>query len=444
VAALGGCSEDISVLDGPDAAADDATGPGAAGPGGSGGAASSGPSSGGAGGAGAGGGSSPCESFVMAGPPVLVEPPNVGDQDAPVLALSSDDADTATVAFRHAPYLDLYPDEVAYASFPPWGTWPTAAVGPSAHAISGLPQSFAISQSPGDSFNLLSAPGDASVAGAWFVPRVAPPKASLGATMVSSAATRAAFVASKGTRHLLGHEGASAGGSSILAGVAASDPEGGGVVTLNVFLGCASGGPMPAAAVPSGDGWLVAFANGASSPGCLDPELPGPPHAIHVVHLLDNGDYSTGAMLAQGGPIAQIAMAPRSDGAWIIWQRASGGQIAPIEAVRLDVAGEVVLGPIDVAPSASEPVSFAVDRLGDELAIAYEFAGLNARAPGIVAGRVRDDGVLVAAGSLDGPILTGPPSVIGAPSGDRILVAFGVLGDHPEVGLVRFDCAANP
>jgi hypothetical protein len=145
-------------------------------------------------------------------------------------------------------------------------------------------------------------------------------------------------------------------------------------------------------------------------------------------------------MLPQGGAIAQIAMTTRSDGAWIVWQLASDAAITPIQAVRIDLEGDVVLGPLEIVPVEAEPVGFGVDRLGDDLAIAYEFAGLNARAPGIVAGRVNDSGVLTASASLDGPIVTAPPSVIGSPAGDAILVAFGLLVDHPEVMVARFDC----
>lgn len=436
-----GCSDDIAVLTGSDSTSGTTTGSG-----GSGGTTTTGSTTG-TGGAGAAGGAAACASFALAGPPVYAEPPNVGDQSSPALTLSRDDSTRASLAFQHTPYLDLYAPEVSFVSFVPWGAWSAVVAGPSGHAIAAAPASFAVSQTPGDSFNALSAQGDGFVAGTWFVPRVIPEQTPPGAVLVSDTATRAAFVASRSdgaSRHLLGLETSAGGGSGIAARPATSSGDGSVDLEPEIFLGCASSGPMPADAVPSGTAWLVAFANGASSPGCFDPELPGPPHAIHVVRILDDGTFTTGAMLPQGGPLAQIAMAGRSDGAWLVWQRASGGKIAPIQAVRLDLAGDVVFGPVDVVPSESEPGRFAVDRLGDELAIAYEALGLSAEAPSLVAGRVGDDGVLAASATLDGPILTAPPSVLASPSGDQILVAYGVLGDHPEVAVARFDCAHAP
>jgi len=434
-----GCAEDIPVLEGPGNAAGSATGAGGAGTGGTAGASTGGPSTG----PGAGGGSGACASLALAGPPVYVEPPNAGEQSSPALTLSRDDAAQASVAFQHTPYVDLYAPEISYASFAPWGAWPSA-LGSSGHAIAAAPASFVVSRTAGDSFNVLSTQGDQFASGTWFVPRVVPQKTPPGSVLLGVSATRVPFVATAGSRHLLGVESAAGQGSGVGAIPATSTSEGAVDVKEQVFLGCANGGPMPADAVASGTAWLVAFANGASSPGCFDPELPGPPHAIHVVRILEDGTFTTGAMLPQGGPIAQIAMAEHSDGAWLVWQKASGGKIAPIQAARLDAMGDVVLGPVDVVPSEGEPVSFGIDRLGDDLAIAWGFAGLNARAPGIVAGRVRDDGVVVASASLDGPILTGPPSVLGAPGGDQILVGLGILNDHPEVAVARFDCASMP
>lgn len=210
--------------------------------------------------------------------------------------------------------------------------------------------------------------------------------------------------------------------------------------------GCAIG-RVQAAAVPSGDGAIVAMTSGREANTCFqDDGIPGPPTRWHTGYLAPSTLTTTIAEDVElTEPIRVLELVERSDGAWLVWQTdGSTSEVPPpVFAQALDREGQPLGDVFTIVPAGYLP-PFNVTRFGDGLAVAF-FDFFDPGPPTLVV-RVFDGPEVLAEASTSlpfGPVLPplAPPMAV-SPEGDAILVGWSHSdGIGPiQTGLVRFDC----
>ena len=107
-------------------------------------------------------------------------------------------------------------------------------------------------------------------------------------------------------------------------------------VSSTGILGCSD--PPPSAALvpaPAG-GFLVASTADQPFDSCIDPDLPGPPTAVQLHHLSFEG-AAQGSAFSEVAPIRSLHLAPRPDGAWLLFARddAHRVEVHPVEETGL-------------------------------------------------------------------------------------------------------------
>jgi len=269
-------------------------------------------------------------------------------------------------------------------------------------------------------------------------------------------ATKAAscFLAKQQTGHAFGlgmsstlPSGESA--TEIAVGFAALGPSGPALGWL-VPLGCSQGGAIADGEAVNG-GVLAAFASGTTPlelSGCAGGLEPGFPFANRMVVAKVTGNPTTamlGAVDDGYSQVGAIAMAGRSDGAWVVWSRFPlQGDPGTIEAARLDADGNFAAGPWTLAQGFGlHTASIGADRLGDDLVVAW---AETAQVPmHIEVRRLDGTGAEVAKGSFEGKeSLMQAIAVLGSPAGADVLLAYSLWSEaeqHAKVHLRRLGCA---
>jgi hypothetical protein len=266
-----------------------------------------------------------------------------------------------------------------------------------------------------------------------FAPMVAAQASSAGPTVGVQGSTPAFVARGSGGRHLVGTRD-----DTLLWGQVVQ----GNSVVQSSIVGCAAFAPI-ADAVQFGDGWLVAVASGQKTPilGCEAD--PGSPSRVDVVRVNADGTAEFVTGIDAGAPIMHLAAAPHPDGLYVVYRVASGGVMAPIRWLRVSASSAGVVGPGDVSGPADIPLDFDATSLGDRLVVAWgnDSAG---NPPDLVVSVLDPFGAQLAQHAWE-PQFFGPVSVIGAPSGNSLLVAW--QGPSPSlvtgVSLTRLDCVGD-
>lgn len=381
-----------------------------------------------------------CDSLELSGPIVAI----VGDagwrQRQPALTISSDDRSRVILAFEQAAEgtPGAPPSELRYASLLPWeDDWPLdAAIASAEITQAGRGASFAVAPSGGDRVAIAFTSPEPSGA-VLFSPDLVP-GAGLGAppATVYPSAAGVLFAAQGPTRYLIGYVGHPETRELRLALEGLPDTE-------TLISACATA-DVRADAVPFAGGWLVAYSSGVSSPwDCWDAALMGPPDRIQINWLADDIPRSNfNDHFSVGRPVAQLDLAARPGGAWIVWTEL-GGDVARLMLAEVGATGELGGLPVRTDLAASPPSSFAVADLGDSLALAWvndPTGGLDVAVTGAHQGLYAGYAL-----STEGPV-QGRPALLGSPDGRRLLVAWsearaGTGGDRVRVA--RLECTSS-
>jgi hypothetical protein len=343
------------------------------------------------------------------------------------------------------------PIEAHTLGLEPWGAWPPVL--PPSSMLSPIEGQIAIAEGM-----------NADLAALYMTPAgdvVYSPELVAGAPLSGSGldvATKASpsFLSKQQTGHLLGlgmpytlPSGASA--AEIVVGFASSGASGAPSLDWMVPLGCTQGGAV-ADAKAVDKGALVAFANGQAQidlAGCASGVDPSQPYSTQLVVAKITGGNPTfttlGDVAKSLGQINGLAMAERSDGAWVAWGRASvQGADGSIEAARLDADGHFAAGPWTFqAANDVHSASVGAGRLGDDLVIAW--ADVSQVPTRVEVRRIDGTGAEVAKGSfeVEDSVLQGI-AVLGSPEGDAVLLAYAQWSQSKgiaEIHLRRLGCA---
>lgn len=443
---LGACGSRSALLE-PGASTGGSAGSGASG--GSGGFGAGGFGGAGFGGSGFGGGGAggvagfggsagaDCAGLFQVGPVLEVQHSQSEGDHSPELVFSSDDQTQVSVSFLREPVEGPSAfRKMAHATLSPWMDWPNGGkLAPSyeTFASAQLSSKYRAGAGFGDNLSLLVAHLAGSSATVSFAPSVAAKASSAGPTVTLPGSTPAFVARGVQGRHLVGTRD----DASLYAHVVQS----GFAVTTSV-LGCASFGAV-SDAVGFGDGWVVALANGVNAPktGC-GLQDPGPPSRLDLVRVSLDGSVNFLGSVDAGAPLMHVAAAPHPDGAYVVYRVASGGLVAPIRWLRVEALGGSLLGPSDVSGPGDFPLEFDAAALGERLVVAWgnDPAG---NPPDLVLSLF--DPLGGPAGSLAfEPQFLGPVSVLGAPGGHGLVVAWQAPPKAPgpggAVNLARFDC----
>jgi hypothetical protein len=209
--------------------------------------------------------------------------------------------------------------------------------------------------------------------------------------------------------------------------------------------------PSRAAAVPTSDGFLAAYAT-TNPPECT-PDGPRRPSVVMVVHhtagpgLGSPLAYEETDYVVMDDTVLHVALAPASFGAWEVFQAAgdSAFQPPPIMAQKLGPTGLALGRDAAYFPVSPEGVStplVSVTTLGDALVVAW-IDNVDPSAPTIIVQLVRPDGSLGASASIPTNAVwqTGRLRMTASADLQHLLVAWeGSLDEVPTVGLARLDC----
>jgi len=399
--------------------------------------------SGGGGGAGGAGGEGGCGALT----PLEIATIAGGEdfhQRKPALTFASGDAARVTLvsAWEVVEGPATPPVELRHTTFEPWGDWPGgAALGPTFLADLDAGTTFAAARAGGDRLALLFADFQEPPAGGLrfstdFVPGSGdvPPSA-----LVHPGAQAAVFAVESVDRHFVGTSSPTPTGGELLELAVLDDGPLGGFS----WYGCGLG-PPKAAAVPTASGAVFAYATQPFSDCLVDP--PAPPTDLWVGYV-DEPGFGAQLQVSEGALITDVGVAPRSNGAWVVWRADLNGS-PRISAAPASSSGVLNDGLFFVTQpgDAPSPGTMAVAGFEDHLAVAWW-------QPQGVGGflRVRllaPDGSLVAERDIEldvppgqSPAITGRPAFLGAPAGKAALLAWSQsLAEGDRLQLTRLDC----
>jgi len=406
---------------------------------------------GGAGGTGGTGGSGwICPSLVLAGPPVGVESPPFGHEQRPQIVLTEEGNEAVTVLFEWMPVESPgpVPSEIRHVTLDPWSTWPPATAPASFVATTEGGHSFAAARSLGSQLAVLYAQGTPNQStGVVFTEQVMPDVDGAGSQIeVDSQGRRARFAAyMPGTTHLVGYARPAPGGPGSgreLDVTWVHSPPSETLVEPPWVAGCVDG-PVHADGIATPDGWLVAR---ATSFGPCEPGVPAePPLTLNVSWFAGSNLEALMTELPGSEPLSLVELAPRGDGAWLVWRRSPDNMVGALEGARLDGQGALVGEAVTLVGQGSEPRWLDIDGVGDGLAVVWIDTIVNG--PPLVA-----VAAFGGAGDLQAEELVpttgwagGEPAIIASPDGRSLLVAWSEqLGDGiaDEMMLARLDCVA--
>ncbi len=353
--------------------------------------------------------------------------------------LSSGTGQQVSLVYQQFPsYGQQGSDRVGQLAFEPWGEWPAADLGP------GLPLF-----SDGNFQDLAPAPGDhfalagADAHGTFVATAVTPGQPLSGEDHMAWGAPL--FIARGDGDFLVGFENDAPyygdGGLYRLRFARAPGPAT--QVQALRHSGCGAE-RVYADAVRAAGHYVVALTSGRDVGGCVD-FGGGDPTRIQLVDLDDKNAITVMPEPPAQGVVSALQMVPRSDGAWLVWQVDNS-----IMAARLDPQGNLVTLPNRFA-SLPADTPFALDRLGDDLALAFtEGDPSNPRIRVEIfdsdsVGTPQADTTVVPDPATEKFVdwqLTGQLAILGAPSGEQLLVSWG-SETYPATAVIvtrRLDC----
>ncbi|MCC6898317.1 MAG: hypothetical protein IT377_05045 [Polyangiaceae bacterium] len=381
------------------------------------------------------GGSVQCDGLFQVGESVEVQKPAKDQDAAPRLVSSSDDDHQISVAFVRQPVeTPVAFNQIKHATLSPWAGWPAGKkLAPTYDTVSSpqLSGKFRAGAGFGDNLSLLVAHQTGPKSFTSFAPQVAAHASMGGPTTTPVGSTPELVARGANGLHLVGTRDDTTLYGQIFKGT---------TLLATSTLGCAGFAPI-GDAVPFAGGWLVAVAVGQSVPplGCGDAD-PGPPTRIDLVLVLPDGSAKALGDIIAGAPLMQISMAPHPDGAYVVYRVASGGQVAPIRWLRFIASTGDFVGPADVSGPGDFPLEFGATALGDRLLVAWgnDPAG---NPPDLTLTLIDPLGGVVTTHAWE-PGFFGPISVVGAPAGNSLVVAWQANSGSgtSAVQLARFDC----
>jgi hypothetical protein len=340
------------------------------------------------------------------------------------VALRGETGEVAVVLVARAPGGQLILHHTAFA---PWTSWPMGGLLTPVHATFEIATSSiqaGESAAPGRYAVAFGSPGGL----VRFLDGVDPHVEGTGVlTGVAIQGSDAEFVAARGeglagATHLVG---TFADGTLLATPVGTQLPP--------IPLGCAAVQPASGATVTWASGWIAAASTGAPIGACPTP-MPTLPDHIDAL-ALDPAAGVLGSTSIPTATVISVATAPHPDGAFVVWTDHAAGASA-LHAARLVASPLGVVAQVDLTPANDSGSSFAVGSTGRRLAVARRGA------PGDIVLSMYDEslGLLasttVAAGGFSGTI-----SLLGAPDGRGVLVAWTAQDAHPWHGAIaRLDC----
>lgn len=277
-----------------------------------------------------------CGVLSYAEPFASLQGGTMEDQRSPRLTYSSPDGKSVTLATAWSAAGQMNtPIELRHTTFLPWDTFPVGAgLGPTYLADLDAGGSFAVAPSYGAHFAMLYRNFQANPPnGLLFSTDFAPGSGDIPTPIVADSDARTASFLARGD-NIYGF-GAIArlngGRREIRGGLLKKDA----LVSMTPF-GCAQGATV-ADGVAYKDSFFMAFGNGAAlgDVGCNGMD-PGPPTLLHFVLFTEN--QASFAEIDSGPEITDVAMAPRSDGAWLVWSHGPD----TLRVLRLDPQGQPI------------------------------------------------------------------------------------------------------
>ena len=402
----------------------------------SGGGVGGGPGAGGAGGAGGSPIDVDCDGLIEAGVRAV---PGAGPGTSEP-SLVSAGPDDAVLLFRSDP--DPAGESAAtlrHLFFDAWGAWQSDLLHGDELALSEVGDSYAVDGVDEYTYTFI-APGRSFFPeeGMYFAAQWG-----LGAyelKVIAPEMGRALF-ATRGElgERLVGYELAAGGHHQLVMGPVSQE------LTPSMESGCGTE-PLAADAIAVPGGYVVAFSSSRPFNSCLDDDgINGPPTEIQIVQVAGGQATLTG-QFDTGSVVDQIALVPRSDGAWLTWKPVGEGSAGvSIFGARIDQTGVVVTASRVFGSTQVEPDRYAAAGLGDLLVLARTEENINPRSihisvVGIDAAEVASYLLLPnipAAGPAQPPY-----ALLGSPSGTELLVAWASPYDFSNVGLqvARLEC----
>jgi hypothetical protein len=208
------------------------------------------------------------------------------------------------------------------------------------------------------------------------------------------------------------------------------------------------------AAVASGQGFLGAYAlrNPPSGPSCSSAPSPGTVLSFYRYDApSEPGSFITtteGDHLVAAEPWAELALTERSDGAWA-FHRTDGSTAEQVPAVlgtRIDQGAHITpVGAPDlvVAPDGAATGTVSAARIGDGAVVGW--VGPGPAGPTISLRTVTASGALgdIVTFSTDAAPVGARLRLQPSSDGQKVLVAWEVLGKQPVTGLARLDCSGG-
>ncbi|MFT3765316.1 MAG: hypothetical protein QM820_07350 [Minicystis sp.] len=200
--------------------------------------------------------------------------------------------------------------------------------------------------------------------------------------------------------------------------------------------------PIAATSVGAAGVFFIAAASSRALGQCDDPaDAFGPPNRLQLtIYNKPLGQVlSLAAEWQESAPIEQVELTPDGDALWISYALADSPSKGRVRLLRVDLAGKVLAGPLDVA-TITRPAAFAAARLGSRLAIASREATETGQT--IVPVRVITAAGEEALSFKIVPEAADEVAMVGEPNGKRLLVALTRKdpGAAHVVELLRYGC----
>ncbi len=358
-------------------------------------------------------------------------------QRSPKMAYSADDGSRVTVAtawqFAETPNPPL---ELRRTSLEPWPTFPGTGLGNTNKMDFDGGASFAIATSPGDRFALLFADFQESPPGglrfsADFDPDAANPPDTI---LLDPFANEALLLELGKPGHLWAGTGQIGTDHILFGGI--EDLDGG--PTAAFPLGCAMTPPLAAATAHEGS-FLLAYLVAAGAPDCSNGP-PGPANNLFVVRVNGDGSFE-GFNQVTSVDTADLRLAARSGGAWIVWTEPGGEDLPPsIQVGQLSAQG--VYQPVNNMYANYQAGSVAVTSFEDFLMVAWIEAEPEGASPHVQV--FTPDGTAAGAITVQATGLAKRPlSLLANPSARQAVLAWseeGEPGSKDQLRITRVDC----
>lgn len=327
------------------------------------------------------------------------------------------------------------PIELRHTSFEPWVDFPAGSgFGPTYLADLDAGVSFAMAPGPGDLLAMLfrdfkQAPAGGLRFASAFKPGTGDVPASI---LADGSAQDALFLAEGGGKWLYGARELAFDAYETRIGVVTTAG-----VEAELQTACLLA-PGAASAVSIPGGFLAAWASVSEAPASCEAAVPGDVGGITVGRILDGQLAST--FFLGGYKTDDVQMAPRAEGAWIVWHNPATSVDPPsIWVAAMSSNGTTVVAPSQVEMFC-EPDSMAVASFNDFLMIGCLQAEPEGASPFVQVidpeGIPRGSIVVPATGAAKGRI-----ALIGSPISHSAVLAWSeTAGIGDQIRITRVDC----